>query len=392
MSKSGKIAQEIVSSIKTVIAFGGEKKEIKRYSRQLRLALENGIKRNITTGIDNGIQNVVLELVMAFCIWFGVTILLDPKSEFNSGYLIIILKCFITFSNHWNQGTLYLEAISMAKGSAVGIFEIIDRKPSIDISSESGLKPSKFRGRIEFRNVSFEYPTRLKMNVLRNINFVIEEGKTVAIVGPSGSGKSTIVQLIQRFYDPSEGQILIDDENIKNYNLAWLRDHIGVVSQEPLLFNATIKENIMIGCPTANLEDIEKSCKEALADEFVNNLPLKYDSLVGEKGTQLSGGEKQRIALARALVKKPKLLLLDEATSSLDPKSEYVVQKAIEKLSPDRTTLIIAHRLSTVKHADKIIVLNNGCVNETGNHQQLMKIKGIQTNFIVRNLQLTKLI
>ncbi len=241
------------------------------------------------------------------------------------------------------QASPYIEAFSIAKGSATAIFKIIDRVPSIDSFSQEGIKPG-ITGNIELRNVHFNYPARKDVEVLRGVNLKIEAGKTVSIVGPSGCGKSTVIQLIQRLYDPDSGSLLLDQTDIRQMNIGWLRDNIGVVGQEPVLFATTIRENIKFGRKNATDEEIEQASKEANAFNFIQGLPQKFDTIVGEKGAQLSGGQKQRIAIARAIIKKPKILLLDEATSALDFSSEALVKAAIDNVQHGRTTIIVAHR------------------------------------------------
>ena len=245
------------------------------------------------------------------------------------------------------QASPYIEAFSIAKGSASAIFKIIDRVPSIDSFSQEGIKPD-ITGNIEMRNVHFNYPARKDVEVLRGVNLKIEAGKTVSIVGPSGCGKSTVIQLIQRLYDPDSGSLLLDQTDIRQMNLGWLRDNIGVVGQEPVLFATTIRENIKFGRKNATDEEIEQASKEANAFNFIQGLPQKFDTIVGEKGAQLSGGQKQRIAIARAIIKKPKILLLDEATSALDFASEALVKAAIDNVQHGRTTIIVAHRYAMI--------------------------------------------
>ncbi|KAG6577939.1 ATP-binding Cassette (ABC) superfamily [Phytophthora cinnamomi] len=241
------------------------------------------------------------------------------------------------------------------------------------------------QGKIEFKNILFRYPTRPEVTVLRNYNLTIEAGQTVAFCGPSGGGKSTGVSLIERFYDPVDGQVLLDGVDTKELNLNWLRSQIGLVGQEPTLFIGTIAENIAYGLtdkPTQ--QDIEEAAKMANAHGFITKFPDGYDTQVGMKGEQLSGGQKQRIAIARAILKNPNILLLDEATSALDSESEKVVQEALDKVVAlkRRTTIIIAHRLSTIRKADKICVVSGGKIAEQGTHQELIKLKGIYAKLV----------
>jgi len=248
-------------------------------------------------------------------------------------------------------------------------------KYMIDSSAETGMKPDSFTSEIAFREVSFAYPTRPNTLVFNGFNLTIEAGKTVAIVGPSGGGKSTVVSLLERFYDPTTGSITIGGHDLRELNVHWLRDQIGLVSQEPTLFARSIRENIAYGCPGATFEKIQEVAKLANAHDFIAKFPNGYDTSVGDKGAQLSGGQKQRIAIARILLKNPNILLLDEATSALDSESEYLVQKAMDEHllgSKERTTIVIAHRLSTIRNADVIVVVKDGKVAESGTHDELM--------------------
>ncbi|CAG2221418.1 ABCB1 [Mytilus edulis] len=269
-----------------------------------------------------------------------------------------------------------------AKGAAAVVYEIIDRKPKIDASSEKGQRPLSIQGALQFLGVNFTYPTREDVQVLTNFNLSIKPGQTVALVGSSGCGKSTIVNLIQRFYDPDAGQVLLDGNNIKDLNLNWLRQNIGVVSQEPVLFGCTIAENIRLGNPNATITEIEQAAKQANAHDFIKSLPQSYNTLVGERGAQLSGGQKQRVAIARALIRDPRILLLDEATSALDSESENIVQEALEKARQGRTTLVIAHRLSTIQKADIIYVVDKGEIIEQGTHGDLMDKQGLYHSLV----------
>ncbi|XP_012946828.2 ATP-dependent translocase ABCB1 [Aplysia californica] len=296
----------------------------------------------------------------------------DMYLFFFQGFMNILLA-FVCLSN----AAPCVQTIVNAVGAAGAVFKIIDQKPIIDSASDAGLKLSSISGHIRFRNVHFHYPSRPETKILQGINVEATPGQTIALVGASGCGKSTLVQLLLRFYDPQQGQILIDNKEIRSLNVTWLRQHIGVVSQEPVLFNRTIAENIRYGRDGVSMEEIELACKKANAYDFIMKLPNTYETLVGQRGTQLSGGQKQRIAIARALVRDPKILLLDEATSALDNASESIVQDALDKARKGRTTIVIAHRLSTIRTADIIVGIHEGKDVEKGTHAQLMESKGI---------------
>jgi ABC-type multidrug transport system fused ATPase/permease subunit len=265
-----------------------------------------------------------------------------------------------------------IASIQRALGATDRVFELIDGDiEKIDLLKEG--EPAKSsRGEIEFKNVSFNYPTRPDFEVLKSISFAARSGETVALVGSSGSGKSTIASLLLRFYDPQKGSIEIDGVDSKNIPLTDLRKQVAIVPQDVILFAGTIRDNIAYGKPGATDPEIEEAARKANAYDFINSFPDKFNTLVGERGIQLSGGQRQRIAIARAVLKNPSILILDEATSSLDSESERLVQEALDKLMVGRTSIVIAHRLATIRNADKIVVLQKGVVQEIGNHHALM--------------------
>ncbi|XP_042744189.1 ATP-dependent translocase ABCB1 isoform X5 [Lagopus leucura] len=282
------------------------------------------------------------------------------------------------------QTSSFAPDYAKAKISAAHLFVLFDRVPSIDSYCEDGEKPVTFGGNTRIKDVKFNYPNRPEVKILQGLNLQVEKGQTLALVGSSGCGKSTVVQLLERFYDPLSGEIEFDDKDAKTLNIQWLRSHIGIVSQEPILFDFTIAENIAYGDNTREVshEEIISAAKAANIHSFIDSLPEKYNTRVGDKGTQLSGGQKQRIAIARALVRKPQILLLDEATSALDTESEKIVQEALDKAREGRTCIMIAHRLSTIQNADKIAVIQNGKIIEQGTHQQLLAEKGFYYSLV----------
>uniref|UniRef100_A0A8C4WTK2 ATP-binding cassette sub-family B member 5 n=1 Tax=Gopherus evgoodei TaxID=1825980 RepID=A0A8C4WTK2_9SAUR len=376
-AKAGAVAEEVLAAIRTVIAFGGQEKEIKRYHKNLEDAKNIGIKKAITANISMGIAFLLIYASYALAFWYGATLVISDDYTIGKVFFAVLIGAFSV-----GQTAPGMEAFANARGAAYAIFNIIDNEPQIDSFSETGYKPDHIRGNLEFRNVYFNYPSRQDVKILKGLNLKVNCGQTVALVGSSGCGKSTTVQLIQRFYDPEKGMITIDGEDIKTLNLRYLREIIGVVNQEPVLFATTIAENIRYGREDVTMEEIEKAVKEANAYDFIMKLPDKFETMVGERGAQLSGGQKQRIAIARALVRNPKILLLDEATSALDTESESVVQTALDKAREGRTTIVIAHRLSTVRNADLIAAFEDGVITEQGTHHELMKRNGIYCKLV----------
>ncbi|CAF4126879.1 unnamed protein product, partial [Rotaria sordida] len=379
--RAGIVAEEVISSIRTVLSYNGQEREIQRYEQYLDDAKKCGIRKGVTTGIITGVTYFLLFCTYALGFWYGTKLVWEES--YTIGNVFTIFMCITGAFLTLGQASPYFQALYEARVAAYGIWEVIDEPSKINnMNSDKGLIKDDLIGDIHFSNVYFSYPSRPDVPILTNLSFNIKYGQTVALVGSSGSGKSTCIQLLQRFYDPQLGSILIDGKQINQYNLKWLRKHIGVVNQEPVLFHTTIRQNILFGSDSATNEEIYQAAKIANAHDFIMTLPNKYETLVGERGAALSGGQKQRIAIARALLRDPKILLLDEATSSLDNESEKIVQKALDRVAQGRTTLIIAHRLSTILNADKIIVMQQGEIVEEGDHDSLMKAQGIYFDLV----------
>uniref|UniRef100_A0A8C8RPJ0 ATP-binding cassette sub-family B member 5 n=1 Tax=Pelusios castaneus TaxID=367368 RepID=A0A8C8RPJ0_9SAUR len=386
-AKAGAVAEEVLSSVRTVVAFGGQEKEINRYTSKLGEAKNLGIKKAIASKLSLGFLYLIINGCYGLGFWYGTTLILDESS----GYTIGTVFFCVTFSSYClGTAAPHFETFSIARGAAFKVFKIIDQKPAIDSFSSDGYKLDHIKGTLEFNNIQFSYPSRPDVQVLKGLSLKIDSGQTVALVGSSGCGKSTTVQLLQRFYDPQEGVITVDGHDIKSLNVRHYREFIGVVSQEPVLFGTTIRNNIRYGREDVTDEEIENAAKEANAYDFIMGLPDKFNTLVGERGAQMSGGQKQRIAIARALVRNPKILLLDEATSALDTESESVVQAALEKASKGRTTLVIAHRLSTIRTANVIVAIADGAVAEEGTHAELMAKRGVYYSLATAQQHLPK--
>nr|XP_055170726.1 ATP-binding cassette sub-family B member 5 [Nyctereutes procyonoides] len=376
-SKAGAVAEEVLSSIRTVVAFGAQEKEIQRYTQNLKDAKDVGIKKAIASKLSLGAVYFFMIGTYGLAFWYGTSLILSGEPGYTIGTVLAVFFSVIHSSYCIGTAAPNFETFTIARGAAFNIFQVIDKKPAIDNFSTTGYKPECIEGTVEFKNVSFSYPSRPSVKILKDLNLKIKSGETVALVGPSGSGKSTTVQLLQRLYDPDNGFIMVDENDIRTLNVQHYREHIGVVSQEPVLFGTTINNNIKYGRDGVTDEEIKKAAKEANAYDFIMAFPNKFNTLVGEKGAQMSGGQKQRIAIARALVRKPKILILDEATSALDTESESVVQAALEKASKGRTTIVIAHRLSTIRSADLIVTIKDGMVVEKGTHAELMAKQGL---------------
>ncbi|XP_069589185.1 bile salt export pump-like [Ranitomeya imitator] len=373
---AGSVADEVLSSIRTVAAFGGEKKEAERYDNNLVAAQAWGIRKGTIIGFFQGYMWCIIFLCYSLAFWYGSKLVIETK-ELTPGSLLQVFFGVLVAAMNLGQASPCLEAFASGRAAATIIYETIEKTPVIDCMSTEGHKLDQVKGVIAFHDVNFHYPSRPDVKILSDLNFSIKPGETTAFVGPSGAGKSTAVQLIQRFYDPTNGKVTLDGHDIRTLNIQWLRSMIGIVEQEPVLFATTIAENIRYARDGVTMDDIIQAAKEANAYNFIMDLPEKFDTMVGEGGGQMSGGQKQRIAIARALVRNPKILLLDMATSALDNESEAIVQEALDKVRSGRTTISIAHRLSTVRNADIIVGFDGGRAVEKGTHEELLKIQGV---------------
>ncbi len=366
------VVGEALTGITNVKTFTNEEYEINKYDKIASSIREFGLKYGIFRGLFFSFVMVFVFGSVFFILWQMLFALKVDKTLTPEAFgTFMMLSLFVAGS----LGGLpeQIASLQRALGATDRVFELIDGDIE-DIDLNSALDSQKGKsGEIEFKNVSFNYPTRPDFEVLKNISFKANIGETVALVGSSGSGKSTIASLISRFYDPLNGEIIIDGKNSKEYSLTDLRKKIALVPQDVILFAGTIRDNIAYGKPNATAQEIEEAAKKANAYDFIISFPDQFNTLVGERGIQLSGGQRQRIAIARAVLKNPSILILDEATSSLDSESEHLVQEALEKLMVGRTSIVIAHRLATIRNADKIVVLQKGEVLETGNHAELIK-------------------
>ncbi|PSS30421.1 ABC transporter B family member 15 like [Actinidia chinensis var. chinensis] len=369
-NKAGTLAEQAISSIRTVYSFVGEKKTIAGYSTALQGTVELGLRQGLAKGLAIGSNGLVFA-VWSFLSYYGSSMVIYHGAH--GGTVFTVGAAIAIGGLSLGSGLSNLKFFSEASAAGERIIEVIKRVPKIDSDNMEGQILQNVSGEVEFKHINFAYPSRPETTIFKDLNLKVPSGKTVALVGGSGSGKSTVIALLQRFYNPLGGEILLDGVAIDKLQLKWLRSQMGLVSQEPALFATTIKENILFGKEDADMEEVIEAAKSSNAHNFICQLPQGYDTQVGERGAQMSGGQKQRIAIARAIIKAPSILLLDEATSALDSESERVVQEALDKAAMGCTTIIIAHRLSTIRNADLIAVIHSGQVIETGSHDKLIQ-------------------
>lgn len=399
------IVEETLQSINVVKAFTNEDLEVKRYSSSVQKVVDYAMKAATFRGAFISFIIFVLFGGIVGVVWYGGNLVLQGELAFKDLFTFIIYTGFIGGSVG-GLGDMYAQ-IQKTVGASERILEILEEKSEINIvppASDGGAFSSDFvetlksqipsprvsrgllappSGAVSYQNVAFSYPSRPDMAVLRNINLEVKSGEKVGLVGYSGAGKSTIVQLLMRYYKLTGGQILVDGKNINEYNLTDLRKNIAIVPQEVMLFGGTIYENIAYGNPQASEEEVIEASRKANAFDFIESFPEKFQTIVGERGVKLSGGQRQRVAIARAILKDPAILILDEATSALDSESEKLVQDALDTLMQNRTTIIIAHRLATIRNVDTIYVLKEGEISEQGSHDELVLIEnGIYANLV----------
>jgi len=379
VAESNTIVEETLLGITNVKAFANEAYEALRYKKKTDEVIDISLKGARWRAVF--VSSIFLAMFASIVgvIWYGVY-LVNQGEGMTTGDLFKFVLYTVFIAGSISGMADFYSQIQKAIGATENLLDILD-ETSEDIMLKDDCKNCVL-GEVEFRDVSFSYPGRKDIEVLKQINFTVSKGEKVALVGPSGAGKTTVSALIFRFYNPTSGQILIDNKEIENYDLNSLRNRMAIVPQEVLLFGGNIKENIEYGKPGATDDEIIEAARKANALEFIERFPEGFDTIVGDRGIQLSGGQRQRIAIARAILKDPDILILDEATSSLDAESESLVQSALELLMKNRTSIIIAHRLSTIRKADKIIVIDKGKVMETGKHDELIAIE----NGIYRNL------
>ncbi|KAK0119465.1 hypothetical protein ONS95_010913 [Cadophora gregata] len=382
-SKGGFAAQEAISTIRTVHAFWAQSKLIAKYDKYLKDAHTEGKKKSIFYGVLFSTEYFCVYSGIALAFWKGYRMYRSGEIE-SVGTVFTVVFSVLIASSTISAIAPQFQTFTNAAAAASELFELIDSPSLLDPLSDDGIKPDKCEGHLEVRDLKFSYPSRPGIQVLNGLNISIPAGKTTALVGASGCGKSTLIGLLERWYERKSGEILLDGKDITSINTRWLRSQIGLVQQEPVLFQGTIFQNVANGFldhqkllpREEQLRLIQQACETSNSHEFISELPEGYDTEIGEAAGLLSGGQKQRVAIARSIISNPKILLLDEATSALDPRAEGIVQAALDKVSADRTTLVIAHKLATIKNADNIAVISYGRVVEQGTHDELLKAGG----------------
>eukprot|EP00040_Diaphanoeca_grandis_P037515 m.244715 g.244715 ORF g.244715 m.244715 type:complete len:1373 (-) comp33833_c11_seq4:1885-6003(-) len=374
---AGVLAHEVLSLTRVVMTFGTYKHETKRYNDLVGVASSKGSRFALKFGVLSALPDAAFQLMYALVFWYGGVMIRDQVDGLQQGD---ILNVFFNVLMAAISGALAMEYIKHKQSgqtAAFNIFEVIDRESAIDNLSTEGLKNvANLKGNITVDNVSFAYPITPDKTILHDFSFSLQQGKTTALVGHSGCGKSTIINLMMRFYDTNKGSIKVDGKKLKDYNPQWLRSRIGLVAQQPTLLPGTIRDNIALGKHDATTTEIEDAAKLANAHDFIMTFPDKYETEVGSLGGKLSGGQRQRIAIARTMIATPSILLLDEATSALDSKSESKFQDMLKRTSATRSTVVVAHRLSTIRDADEILVVDHGRIIERGTHNELMALQG----------------
>ena len=379
-ANSNAIVEEALTGIANVKAFTNEYFNINRFRKNTQEMRDLNVRSGVWRGLFVSFIIFCLFGAIVFIVWQGLLMTQGAHPELSKeGFYQFVLFTIMMGASVGSLPDLYAN-IQKAIGATENLMDIVNGQSELDL--HPGTKKNKITGEIEFKDVKFSYPQRNDMEVLKSVSFNIQPNQTFAIVGASGSGKTTITNLLLGFYKSDDGQVLVDGVSVSDYDLNHLRENMAIVPQEVMLFSGTIQENIRFGQTDATDEQVVLAAQQANAWEFIESFPDGMQTEVGDRGIQLSGGQKQRVAIARALLKNPSILILDEATSALDSESEKLVQDALQNLMKNRTSLVIAHRLATIRKVDKILVMQNGAIVETGTHQELMQLKGNYANLV----------
>jgi ABC transporter fused permease/ATP-binding protein len=382
LAAASAVAEESLGGIRTVRSFVAERAESARYGVAIERAYELQAQRIRLASTFMACVSAAGFAVATLVLWYGGRLVVDGAMTIGGLTSFLVYTMLVAFS--LGALTDLWADLTKASGAADRVFALLDRAPTM--VPRGGLAPSSVEGALHFESVVFSYPSRADVRVLDGLTLAVAPGEIVALVGPSGAGKSTIATLVARLYDPSAGAVRLDGRDLRELDPEWLRRHVGTVAQEPMLFSTSIAENIRYGRPEAGDAEVIAAAKVANAHTFVERFPDGYRTAVGERGVQLSGGQKQRIAIARAVLKDPRILVLDEATSALDAESEHLVKEALDRLMKGRTTLVIAHRLSTVRDADRVVVIDGGSIVQAGSHDELMEEDGLYRRLVERQL------
>ncbi|KAF7661446.1 hypothetical protein LDENG_00261710 [Lucifuga dentata] len=382
LAEATKVAEETISAMKTVRSFANEDGEANSYYAKLLVMFQLNKKQAISYACymwSSCISELALEIAI---LYYGGHLVIS--GQMSSGALIAFFIYMLELGECLESIASVYTGLMQGVGAAEKVFEYLDRKPKHPAEGKEA--PETCAGVVEFKDITFAYPTRPETDILKGVSFTLRPGEVTALVGPSGSGKSSCVSLLENFYPPQQGQVLLDGKPVHTLQHDYLHSKVALVGQEPVLFARTVEENIAYGLTDVPMEAVVQAATKANAHDFISNFPKGYETGIGEKGTQLSGGQKQRVAIARALIRNPRVLILDEATSALDAESEHIVQEALNNVMREHTVLVIAHRLSTVEKANNIIVIDRGCVVEQGSHNQLMASEGLYYKLVQRQI------